>query len=67
MATLHQEGFYPYPFGLEPKRVVQALRELADRVEKGDCLVQSVDRSVKNKNDNYEMTELVVSYVEKTG
>lgn len=56
-----------YLFGMDKVQAVTALRALADAIETGKVLPQSLEYSQKISTADFAMRELTVSYAEKTG
>jgi hypothetical protein len=58
-------GSNTYRFGLSRGRAIQRLRDLADKLERGDYLLQGVTFSQEAKLDDYTMSTLLFRYAEK--
>lgn len=56
-----------YSFALDSERVCAALRQMAQDIETGLVLVNSVTQTTRNTKDDYEVKHLVVRYHRKRG
>ena len=61
----NQVGDSGYRFGINKERTVAIIRELADRLESGEMLLQSLESRHKLMNDDYTMTEWIIDVAQK--
>ena len=54
-----------FAFGLDEVRTAQALRKLADEIERGEVALHSVSTSTHATQDDFTVRELVIEVLEE--
>jgi hypothetical protein len=53
------------PFGVDKEEAIEALRDLADKLEDGIAFIQRLNLSIERVPDDFSMLTLAITYAER--